>query len=119
MDRLLEEKAFRTSYMRCSMRSERKASLTLYHGNHMGDGTFYRATYNLASGLISSFVVCNYSFVVHKRKTFVECVMPVYFRMSKFVSFQRQLNLYGFNRITKGQDKGGKGQMHKNCMSTY
>ncbi len=28
--------------------------------------------------------------------------------MSKYESFQRQLNLYGFNRITAGRDKGGK-----------
>lgn len=47
------------------------------------------------------------SFVVHKPKEFVRHVMPVYFNQSKFSSFQRQLNLYGFNRITQGLDKGG------------
>jgi hypothetical protein len=47
------------------------------------------------------------SFRVHKIKEFVEKVMPRYFRQSKLTSFQRQLNLYGFARITKGQDKGG------------
>jgi len=46
-------------------------------------------------------------FVVHKPKEFVNHVMPTYFKQSKFPSFQRQLNLYGFQRLTKGPDKGG------------
>lgn len=46
------------------------------------------------------------SFIVHKPKIFVEKVMPTYFNQSKFASFQRQLNLYGFHRITTGKDKG-------------
>lgn len=53
-------------------------------------------------------VSCLHSFVVFKRKAFVENVMPMYFRMSVFASFQRQLNMYGFQRITTGRDKGGK-----------
>jgi hypothetical protein len=46
-------------------------------------------------------------FVIHKPKEFSEHIMPLYFKQSKLPSFQRQLNLYGFQRLTKGPDKGG------------
>ena len=46
------------------------------------------------------------AFIVHKHKEFVDIIMPRYFRQSKISSFQRQLNLYGFCRLTRGRDKG-------------
>jgi hypothetical protein len=46
-------------------------------------------------------------FVVHEPKKFVDHVMPKYFRQTKLTSFQRQLNLYGFCRLTRGNDSGG------------
>jgi hypothetical protein len=40
------------------------------------------------------------SFRVHNPEVFVEKILPRYFKKSKYRSFQRQLNLYGFHRIT-------------------
>ena len=46
-------------------------------------------------------------FCLHKPKEFLNHVMPHYFKQTKMASFQRQLNLYGFSRLTGGLDKGG------------
>jgi hypothetical protein len=46
------------------------------------------------------------AFMVHKPKEFVLQVMPHFFNQTKYASFQRQLNLYGFSRLTHGPDKG-------------
>jgi len=45
-------------------------------------------------------------FVVHKPEEFKD-LLPRYFKLSKIASFQRQLNLYGFQRLTRGADRGG------------
>ena len=49
----------------------------------------------------------NDCFKVHDTKRFVFQVMPRFFNQSKYKSFQRQLNIYGFARIEKGPNKGG------------
>lgn len=45
-------------------------------------------------------------FLVKNIKKFTAEVLPRFFEQKKYPSFQRQLNLYGFNRLTKGPDKG-------------
>jgi hypothetical protein len=46
------------------------------------------------------------AFMVHKPKEFVDHIMHHYFNQTKYASFQRQLNLYGFSRLSHGPDKG-------------
>ncbi|MGK3751614.1 MAG: hypothetical protein ACI8RD_003915 [Bacillariaceae sp.] len=52
------------------------------------------------------------AFMVLKPKDFVGEVMPHFFNQTKYASFQRQLNLYGFSRLTHGPDKGA---YYHNC----
>jgi HSF-type DNA-binding len=56
---------------------------------------------------VISFYSHGRAFAVHDIDRFVADVMPKYFKQSKWNSFARQLNLYGFVRITSGPDAGG------------
>lgn len=47
------------------------------------------------------------SFKVHKQETFVNQMMPRYFNQTKYRSFQRQLNVWGFERVADGPGRGG------------
>ena len=44
------------------------------------------------------------AFIVRQPKVFSSDIMGEYFKQTRFTSFQRQLNLYGFRRITQGPD---------------
>ncbi|KAL3905899.1 MAG: hypothetical protein SGILL_009493, partial [Bacillariaceae sp.] len=46
------------------------------------------------------------SFIVHNVPEFVNHILPKYFKQTKYKSFQRQLNLWCFERLTQGPDKG-------------
>lgn len=46
------------------------------------------------------------AFAVHDKQRFINDIMPKYFKQSRYTSFQRQLNLYGFVRLSNGPDNG-------------
>ena len=55
---------------------------------------------------IVSWQIHGRSFKIYDTKRFVSDVIPQFFNQSKLTSFQRQLNLYGFHRVTSGPDQG-------------
>ena len=55
---------------------------------------------------IVSWVKDGSAFKVHSSRAFVEKMMPNYFDQTKYESFRRQLNLYGFSRVNRGADRG-------------
>lgn len=46
------------------------------------------------------------SFKVRQINEFVDKVLPLYFDQTKFESFRRQLNVYGFTRVSRGPNQG-------------
>ena len=46
------------------------------------------------------------AFKIHNTRDFAEIVLPRYYKLLKQSSFFRQLNLYGFRRLSTGPDKG-------------
>eukprot|EP00527_Entomoneis_sp_CCMP2396_P001572 CAMPEP_0198145346 /NCGR_PEP_ID=MMETSP1443-20131203/22830_1 /TAXON_ID=186043 /ORGANISM="Entomoneis sp., Strain CCMP2396" /LENGTH=281 /DNA_ID=CAMNT_0043808961 /DNA_START=28 /DNA_END=870 /DNA_ORIENTATION=+ len=78
-----------------------------------GDITFALKLYNMLDqvdndghGSIMSWQPHGRCFVIHKPEV-VDHILAKYFKFSKRSTFQRQLNLYGFKRITAGPDKQG------------
>jgi hypothetical protein len=55
---------------------------------------------------IFSWVQLGTAFKVHDSDEFVRRIMPLYFDQTKYESFRRQLNLYGFSRVSKGASRG-------------
>lgn len=53
---------------------------------------------NPAHREIVSWVEEGMAFKVHNKKAFVEQILPIYFDMSQYASFRRQLNMYSFER---------------------
>jgi hypothetical protein len=45
-------------------------------------------------------------FIIHKKKTFANEMLPKYFKASKFTSFTRKLNRWGFSRVPRGPETG-------------
>lgn len=46
------------------------------------------------------------SFIIYDREKFVSDILPVFFKESKFPSFARKLNRWGFERINRGVETG-------------
>lgn len=68
---------------------------------------------------VVSFFPHGRAFAIHKPRTFITEFMPRYFSTSRMSSFQRQLNLYGFRRITEGRDKGKALSCAALCLYEY
>jgi len=45
-------------------------------------------------------------FIILQKRRFATEVMPMYFKHSKFTSFTRKLNRWGFTRVTRGPESG-------------
>jgi len=83
-------------------------------GDRKNSGAFPRKLHQMLldlqnndQGHIASFIAGGRAFHIHQPKLFADLIMPKYFRMGRFSSFQRQLNLYDFQRIMNGPHKGG------------
>lgn len=87
-------------------------TLRLYREDNIG-GTFpiklqivLKVIEKLNHQHIISWLPHGRSFMIHRPREFEEDIMGKFFKQTKLTSFQRQLNLYDFQRITHGRDAG-------------
>lgn len=45
-------------------------------------------------------------FIIHKKRKFADDILPKFFKASKFTSFTRKLNRWGFSRVPRGPECG-------------
>jgi hypothetical protein len=55
---------------------------------------------------IISWQPCGTAFKVHNQDLFQQAILPTYFGMKKYKSFQRQLHWYTFDKATNGYNNG-------------
>ncbi len=61
-------------------------------------------------------------FIILQKKKFAAEVMPIYFKHSKFTSFTRKLNRWGFTRVPRGPEAGSyyhKPSVSKLCILNH
>ena len=87
-------------------------TLRMYKEDSLG-GTFpiklqivLKVLEKIGQGHIISWLPHGRSFMIHRPREFENDVMGKFFKQTKLTSFQRQLNLYDFQRITQGRDAG-------------
>jgi len=96
----------------CSLRVHTKCkpqdNMRLYPGTQFPEKIHYMLEKSSRSSLTSIFRWKSHgrAFCVDDTKAFATLVLPTYFSHSRWPSFLRQLNLYGFKRLLKGPDAG-------------
>ena len=55
---------------------------------------------------IVSWTPCGSGFKIHRREDFISDVLSRFFKLTRYKSFSRQLNLWGFTCIASGQQRG-------------
>ena len=90
-----------------------KKMLRLYEENAVIGGPFpvklqiiLKVTEILGQQHIISWLPHGRSFMIHRPREFEEKIMGEFFKQTKLSSFKRQLNLYDFQRVTRGTDCG-------------
>eukprot|EP00984_Skeletonema_dohrnii_P028380 scaffold18361_cov96-Skeletonema_dohrnii-CCMP3373.AAC.2 len=87
-------------------RSRSNSSKTLANRDHFPSKLYemLESVDSLDFSHIVSWLPHGRSFQVKDRTQFMDLVVPKFFKATKYRSFQRQLNLWGFSRIVKGHD---------------
>jgi hypothetical protein len=55
---------------------------------------------------VIAWLPCGTAFKIHNQALFQKEILPAYFSMKKYKSFQRQLHWYTFHRATRGFNNG-------------
>ena len=115
-DMAQKEEIGTTSTNKTPLTQREKAVLKMYNTHQIkGDGAppfplklqiLLKIVHNEGHDDIISWLPHGRAFGIHKPGLFEHEIMKRFFKQSQIASFQRQLNLYGFIRLSSGSDKG-------------